>query len=485
MHRLPLLLLLLAAPAYAQGDPPPATLTPCRLKGIEREVRCGQVELPEDPDAPQGRRIAVQFAVVPALAKNKAPDPLFVLAGGPGQAAMKVAALMQPVLARVNARRDIVYVDQRGTGSSNALQCERPRGVLSLAASVDPARAVDALAACVQQLQARADPRQYATWIAVRDLDAVRAALGAPQVNLWGGSYGTRVALEYLRQFPQRVRSAVLDGLAPPAMALPASFALDSEAALQALLDACAADRNCRRSYPALADDLKRLLFVAERGTRVEATHPLTGEIETLLLDRTVLAGVLRAPLYAPPLAAVLPYALAQAGRGDYDPLFALTAALAGRVGDNFAELMHFAVVCAEDLPRVDAAARAEAARTRFGSGFIDLYARACRQLPVRAVPAEFYAPPPAAQIAQVPVLLLSGAADPVTPPRHGEAVKATLPRALHLVAPHLGHGITHHGCAPDLVARFVRQASFDGIDDACLQAIPAPPAFQPITVAP
>lgn len=475
-------LLTSAATAWAQ----PGGLQVCRLKGIERAVRCGVVQVPEDPDRPDGRRLSIRYAVVPALAKNKEADPLFVLAGGPGQAATRVASQMQPVLARLNARRDIVYVDQRGTGDSNALECERRSKVMPLAESVDPARAVELLDRCVKQLADRADPRQYATWIAVRDLDAVRAALGADRINLWGGSYGTRAALEYLRQFPQRVRSAVLDGVAPATMALPASFAIDSDSALQALIETCRADPGCQALYPQLESDLKRLQFIAERGTRIEVTHPLTGESENVLLDRIVLAGMLRGPLYVPQFASVLPFAMAQAGHGNYDPLFALNSALSGRVDDNFAEVMHFAVVCAEDMPRIDDGLRAAAAATRFGSGFIDLYERACRQLPTRPVPAGFYAEP----TPDVPVLILSGGADPVTPPRHGEDVAKTLPRALHLVAPNLGHGVTHHGCAPELVNRFVRQADApgrgafedieNGKDAGCLGRLPAPVAFRP-----
>ena len=475
---------LLAAALPSAADA--ADLAPCRLKGIEREVRCGRIEVPEDPDRADGRKIAIHFAVVPALAKNKSPDPLFVLAGGPGQAATRVAPLMQPVLSRLNARRDIVYVDQRGTGDSNRLDCERGKKLLSLSESADPMRAVDQLAACAKQVGERADLRQYATWIAMRDLDAVRAVLGADRINLWGGSYGTRAALEYLRQYPQRVRSVVLDGVAPATMVLPASFGVDSDVALQRMIDACAADTACRTHYPQLDGDIKRLLFVAERGTRVPVTHPLTGEGETLPLDRSVLASLLRAPLYAPQLAAVLPFALAQAGRGNYDPLFALTSALTARMGENFAELMHFAVVCAEDMPRVDAAARAQTAATRFGTGFLDLYERACQQVPVRPVPPAFYEAPRA----DVPVLILSGGADPATPPRHGEVVARSLPRALHLVAPHLGHGVTQYGCAPELIGRFVRQADapgravFAGIEDGkdagCLERLPAPVVFRP-----
>lgn len=464
--------------------------TPCRLKGIEREVRCGSVSMPENPDVPGGRQIAIHFAVVPAQARLKESDPLFVLAGGPGQSAIRIAGQMQAVLARVNARRDIVFIDQRGTGRSNALHCDEPEAPGQLRRLADPRGAIERLAGCVRAAEATADPRQYATWIAVRDFEAVRARLGADKVNLWGGSYGTRAALEYLRQFPTRVRSVVLDGVAPATMALPASFAIDGEAALQALLSGCRAEPGCARAYPSLASDLDQLLQRAEHGAAIRVRDPLTGAEEQMTLDRDLLTGLLRAPLYAPALASALPHALTRAAAGKYDALVTLALALGGTGPDDFAELMHFAVICAEDMSRVDARTRATALATRFGAAAIGLYERACRQVPVRPVPEGFYGAP----VGDVPVLILSGGVDPVTPPRHGNEAARTLPRALHLIAPHLGHGITAQGCAPDLVARFVRQAAaagrapFAGIEDgkdaACLARLPAPLSFLPPAAA-
>jgi pimeloyl-ACP methyl ester carboxylesterase len=466
---------LFAGAAWAQATP----LVPCRLQGIEREVRCGHVEVAENPDDPAGRKLTIHYAVVPALARSKSPDPLFVFAGGPGQAAGRVAALLQPVFAQLNARRDIVYVDQRGTGRSNPLACKPRRAVASLAEAADAHRAAVRLGECLRELDA--DPRQYATWIAVRDYDAVRAALGAERINLWGGSYGTRAALEYLRQFPQRVRSIVLDGVAPPDMALPASFAVDSEGALRKMLADCAQDAACRQQYPRLDDDIDRLLASAATGLDFTVPHPVTGQAESLKLDRAAFVGLLRAPLYAPNLAAVMPFALAEASRGEFAPLMTLSTSLAARVAENFAEGMHFAVICAEDLPRIDHDAADAARHTRFGTAFIELYREACRQVAVRAVPADFYV----IGNAEVPVLLLSGGADPATPPRHGEAVAKRLSHARHLVASHLGHGVSAQGCAPGLITRFVRQADFEGIDGACLERIPAPKFLRPIETSP
>jgi pimeloyl-ACP methyl ester carboxylesterase len=483
-----LCMLALLLPASVEAQAAPAT-TPCRLKGIERELRCGAVSVPEDPDAPGGRKIVVHFAIVPAHARIKEPDPLFVLVGGPGQSAMRIAAHMESLLTRVNARRDLVFIDQRGTGRSNALHCDAPASTGRLSELADLHGITDRLAECARRAEASADLRQYATWIAVRDFEAVRALLGAEHINLWGGSYGTRAALDYLRQFPARVRSVVLDGVAPATMALPASFATDAETALQALLSSCRSEPGCARAYPSLESDLDELLRRAERGTPIRARDPLTGAEQQLTLDRELLAGLLRAPLYAPTLASALPFALARAATGDHDALVTLSLALDGANPADFAELMHFAVICAEDMPRIDARARASAFATPFGAASIGLYEQACRQVPVRPVPAAFYGPP----VANVPVLILSGSVDPITPPRHGHAAARMLPRALHLVAPHLGHGVTAQGCAPDLVNRFIRQAAaagrapFAGIENGkdadCLSRLPAPMAFQPPAV--
>lgn len=450
-----------------------AALEPCRIAGVEREIRCGTVTMPEDPDRPQGPTIAIRFAVVPALARNKQPDPVFVLAGGPGQAATRIARPMIAVLNEVNARRDIVFIDQRGTGESHPLECAVEE--TSIAGTFEQSQQIERLSACLKNL--RGDLRQYATWIAVRDFDAVRARLGAERVNLWGASYGTRAALEYMRQYPGRVRAAVLDGVAPPDMVLPVSFALDADAALTALVDACTRDERCRRRYPDIGRQIEALVTGAERGIEVRVPHPLTGVTEPLRIDRRVLSSLLRVPLYAPQLAAVMPYALAETARGDYTPLVALSAAVASGLNENFAAGMHFAVICAEDLPRVDKAQRARVATTRFGSAFLDVYEQACRAVPSRAVPSGFYDIPASAP----PVLALSGGLDPATPPRHGARVAARLGNARHAVAPSLGHGISAQGCAPAQIARFFRDAGFAAVDTDCLARVPVATFFEPV----
>lgn len=466
---------LIAFGAHAV-QPVPAATQACRLSGVEHEAQCGVVQRPLDPSRPDGPRIDVHFAVLPALARNKLPDPVFFLAGGPGQSAIGLAGPLSRQLARLSNRRDIVLVDQRGTGRSAPLVCDEPSPVQPLAEQMDQAIAEGLLRACLERLQKlpHGDLRQFHTAIASQDLDAVRAALGVERVNLVGGSYGTRAALDYQRQFPQRVRRLVIDGVAPPDMVLPHAFATDNEAALQSLLAACAAEPACNTRHPRLADQLQRLLAALPR--KVALVHPVTGQREELMLNRVMALSMLRQALYAPALASALPLAITEGAAGRFDALLGLGMSIsAGRRHLQLAGGMHFAVVCAEDGPRLG---DAPPAAPTFGDVFASLYARVCSSLPRAEVPADFYKLPQASGAA----LVTSGGIDPVTPPRHGERVARALgSKARHVVVPNAGHGVIGIGCMRDVVFRFIDAADDLAalkVDTTCAEKMPRPPAF-------
>ncbi|WP_245213268.1 alpha/beta hydrolase [Rhizobacter sp. AJA081-3] len=458
-----------------------APAQPCRVDGLAHEVLCGSVARALDPARPDGPQIEVHYVVVPALARRKLPDPVFLLAGGPGQSAISLAPQVMGVFARLNNRRDIVFVDQRGTGRSAPLDCDGPREV-ALAESADPQAQLRRLAACRERLlklpyvRSAADLGFFTTTLAMQDLDAVRQAIGAERINLVGASYGTRAGLEYQRQFPVAVRRSVHDGVAPPDMVLPASAATDAQAALDALFTACAAEAACAREWPLLRQAWDALLASLPRA--VSVPDPLTGKTESFTLTRELLLGAVRAPLYVPTLAAALPAAIHAASQGRFEALAALAGALSRRGGPRLYTGMHFAVICVEDAPRMDSA-RAAATRD-FGDGLAPLYAQACTAWPRGAVPEAFYKIGPAA----TPVLLLSGGIDPATPPRHAaRVVQALGAKARHVVVPNAGHGLLASGCVPDLLYRFIDAADDTqalALDTACITAIPRPGAFVP-----
>jgi pimeloyl-ACP methyl ester carboxylesterase len=276
----------------------------------------------------------------------------------------------------------------------------------------------------------------------------------------------------------------VIDGVAPPDMVLPASFSTDAQAAWDGLLAACEADaKGCAARHPDLRTQWRSLLASLPRD--ISVPDALTGRDERFTLTREMAAGLLRLPLYVPALAAALPHAVSEAAQGRFTPLVGLTLALGGggpQRRDHPLQLaagMHFSVICAEDGPRMEVAADKPGAD--FGAGFADLYQRVCADWPRGAVPPEFYRVGPSAS----PVLVTSGGADPVTPPRHGERVaKALGPKARHVVVPQAGHGVIAIGCMRDVVFRFI-----DAVDDAavaaveagCAAAIPRPPAYRPV----
>jgi len=469
----------LAGAAWPAWSAPP--LAPCRVAGIKSDVMCGAVQRALDPARPDGTRIDVHYVVAPALARRKRADPVFLLAGGPGQSAIALAPSAMPLFRRINNRRDIVFVDQRGTGKSAPLMCDDARHE-SIAEQSDRERQIQRLGVCRAKLQtlpyirSLGDLRFFTTTLAMQDLDAVRRELGAERINLVGGSYGTRAALEYLRLFPAHVRRSVIDGVAPPDMVLPASYSTDGQAALDALLAACDAEAACARRYPGLRADWAALLRGLPRP--VTLAHPLTGRPDSFTLTRDIVLGVVRGALYSPALTSALPATIHDAAQGRDQALAGLGAWLAPRKDARLALGMHFSVVCSEDLPLLAKAGDEPGAD--FRGDVARLYERACADWPRGEVSSAFYTVAPSTS----PVLLLSGGIDPATPPRHGERVARALGAAArHIVVPHAGHGVMGIGCMRDVIYRFIdadEGSPASAVDAGCATNIPRPPAFQP-----
>ena len=461
-------LFLAACNPAAQAPRPSVVLDTCRLPGVDVAAQCGTFEVWEDRAAKSGRRVKLDIAVIPARLRAREADPIVVFAGGPGQGAVSLASQVLPLFQRLNDVRDVVLIDQRGTGNSNPLDCDEDdeQSLQGLFEDALPQRVVQR---CLESLDA--DPSKYITSIAVEDYDEALSALGYSSVNLWGGSYGTRMALEFLRRHGNRVRSVVLDGVAPAGMKLPLSFVADGDAALERLLADCDSDDRCKQLYPGLRgtiDEVRRELSL--HPVRADIQDPRTGERETISVNENVfLSGIFR-PLYVAELASLLPYGIASAARGDFNPLLAQNLEFADDISENLSIGMHLSVICAEDVPRITPEDLAKLNHSFFGLSLVDDFLTACKSWPRGEVPADFYDP----VRSDVPVLILSGGIDPATPPRHAEEVAKTLTRARHFVAPRVGHGVSLHGCAPRLIETFMRTPAAP-LDGRCLERIPRP----------
>lgn len=485
-----------AAGALAYGNAPAATAgasitapakaanpvtEPCRVKGFDIEIRCARISVFEDRAGKQGRKIDIHVAILPAKSDRKKPDPVFIFAGGPGQSAIEVGPRVLPALGRLNRERDLVFVDQRGTGKSNKLGCkiDDKDSVEGFGGDAEVRTFIED---CLAEAKKHADPRFYTTTIAMHDLDDIRRALGYDKINVWGASYGTRAALEYVRRYPQHTRTATLDGMAPFDIALPLSFVADSHASLSALLKACAAEAACTRTFPNLESELTDLVRKLDANPRqISVRHPRTGEPLKIRVTGSVVLGGIRGAMYAANVASVVPAAIQAAKLDDFGPLAALGLAIGGTIMDEMALGMHLSVICAEDWPLVQKATEGGVKRVGlYGDELIKDHRNMCSVWSRGAIPADFHSPVKS----DVPILLLSGGIDPATPPRHAEAVLPGLSRAKHVVAPNIGHGVSAQGCAPDLIKRFVEEGSVDKVDGSCLNKLPRPVFFQPLSAS-
>ncbi len=480
MRKLPLLLtsillgLLLAgcAGSEVEGRQPTLSLAPCRLSGGV-EAQCATLAVPENRAAPGGRTIDLNIAVLPATGSSSVveDDPLFLLAGGPGQAATEVYPSAAFLFEDVNRTRDIVLVDQRGTGDSNGFDCPALENE-DLPADMPDDDLVALLGECRVQLAEQADLTQYSTDAFIDDLEDVRIALDYDAINLHGVSYGTRAALAYMRRHPERVRSAVLDAVAGPDLVLFLQMPRDGQRSLDLLFDRCAQDAGCRAAFPNVRDEYDTLLARLEQPQPITVANPLTNEPLAFQLTRDRLSQFVFNSLYSAEFQSLLPLLIHHAHEtGDYAPL--IIQGLAVSANGVYPGLL-YTVACSEDAPLIDAA---EAQRIDAGTTFGDFATRfqaICADWPRAQIAADFRAP----LQSDIPTLLLSGAADPVTPPEYAERVAAGLSNSRHLVVSGYGHGVTGVGCMPKVIAQFIRGIDPAALDTACLEELQPPPFF-------
>jgi pimeloyl-ACP methyl ester carboxylesterase len=459
---------LLPAPPVQSQEPviePLLELEDCRIRAT--------LQRPLDPANSDSPLLDLFVAVVPALSLEPAADPLVPIAGGPGQASSEFYAGFASAFEEIRRDRDIVLLDQRGTGQSAALECDIDED--ELAGPFSAEETIAAARECLDSLPH--DPQFFTTSVAVEDLEALRLALGYQQFNLYGISYGSRVAQHFLRRFPDSTRSVILDGVAAPQIALGPGVAVEAQKALDAIFARCAESEACAGRFPRIEEEFDELLGrLADEPVTLDIANPVTGQVEEIEFGDAELAGALRLLSYAPSTVALMPLLVHEAAQENYLPLAAQYMMIAEGMSDSMSIGMHNAVVCAEDAPffageNLD---RQTLEATYIGPLQLDSLEAICSVWPKGPLDDEFKLPVKS----DIPVLLLSGEADPITPPHYAEMAAVELGNALLLTGKRQGHGQAPRGCMPKIIAEFVESTNIESLQTDCFERVFAMPFF-------
>lgn len=479
LHRLLVALATLAAlcagPARAAYRFGSVEFTPCTLTGSQHvsaiAANCAHLSVPENRAKPEGRKIDLRLAIIFSHSPKAQPDWVTLIAGGPGQSAIDAFPDDQMAFEPLHKHHDILLVDQRGTGGSHPLQCQRtdwnaPNGD-------QPAQLREFAETCRKKLEADADLTQYTTANAIEDLDAVRHAMGLGPLDVVGVSYGTRVALDYLRRHPDSVRTVILDSVVPPELALGQDFAANLDAALAKIFAQCRTDKDCHARFgdpAATLQDLRKRLVIAPM--HADIPDPINGALTSSTLYASTLAGIVRLYAYSPEFVSLLPLLIDEADHDRPQPMLAQGRFIFGRFADSMAMGMQLSVSCAEDVSLLKA--ETPSPDSLMGSGFVQGLQAECEAWPRGSMATDFHAP----VSSDKPVLLLEGEWDPVTPPRYAESVASHLPNGKLLVAAGQGHHVMGRGCLAKLAQQFVEHPDVKKLDTSCLKTFGPTPAF-------
>jgi pimeloyl-ACP methyl ester carboxylesterase len=437
-------------------------LKPCNDPFLTSEVLCGKYEVFEDRAARTGRRISLNLILLPALSSKPAPDPVFYMAGGPGGAATVYAK--ENFINGLRRNRDLVLVDQRGTGQSNPLDCPSLGSLQDMRGYFGEVMPLEWIRACRAQLEKIADLKLYTTTIAMDDIDEVRSALGYEQINLYGGSYGTTTTLSYLRQHPEHVRTIAVFGVAPFTAKIPLSFSRGVQDAMDRLFADCAGDAACHAAYPDLATDFKTVMAQFDKGSvEVSAVNPFTRSEQKVTVTRDSFVDSIRQILYQPQLAAALPAFIHRGAKGKLGSLISNAFPVVAELSSRIARGMSFSVICGEDVPFITPEEiKTTSANSFYGDARVRPTMRACTEWPQAKVDASFLDP------------VKSDKLDPVTPPWLAEQVARTLSHSRLVVAPNVTHNT--YECLENLVADFIDKGTAERLDISCVKQIKRPP---------
>jgi pimeloyl-ACP methyl ester carboxylesterase len=445
-------------------------LKACNDVALPEGALCTKYEVFEDRDARTGRKIGLNVILLPALSSKPAPDPVFYLAGGPGGAATSYAS--DRIMNGLRRNREVVLMDQRGTGQSNPLNCPSAGSREDMRGFFGEVMPLERIRACRAELEKIANLKLYTTQIAMDDMDEVRAALGYDRINVHGGSYGSTTTLAYLRQHPEHVRTIAIFGVAPTSAKIPLSFSKGVQDSMDHLFAECAADTACHAAYPDVANEFKAVLAQFDKGpVEVSAMNVFTRSEQKVTVTRDAFVDGIRQILYVPEAAAALPALIHLGAEGNLGPLVGTAFQIVIAIDSRIARGMQFSVICAEDVPFITPEeVKTTSANSFYGDARVRPTMRACTEWPQAKVSPSFLDPVKS----DTPALLIDGALDPVTPPWLAETVLRTLSKGRLIVIPKATHA--SYECVENLVADFIDKGTAEGLDVSCVNQIKLPP---------
>ena len=455
-----------------QGSRNRIDLKPCQLPNVDGAALCGAYDVYENTATKSGRKISLNIVVIPALGPTRLPDPIFWIHGGPGAGATEAVGIAKGGFLEVFRKdRDLVFVDVRGTGKSNALRCDIGDDPADLEVYFGKIFPSSAIRACREKLEKSADLRMYTTSFAMDDLDEVRNALGYGKINLVAASYGTIAAQVYMRQHPASVRAAFLVGVATPGVKQPLLFARAAQHALDLLSVDCAADETCNRAFPNAKSEFQTVLSRFDNGPiEVNMFDTVTKKMRPVRLERENYVERIRLLLYTTTFARFIPFIVHEANAGNFVPFE--TIAIRYNPGSILARGMYLTVTCSEGVRFIsDSEAVSEAQGTFVGETRVRAHMAACNEWPKGDVPPSFIEPIKS----DIPVIMFSGEVDGSSPPWFGKEAVRYMPNGIQILARYLGHQ-TDSPCLWEVMRTFINSASVRGIDSSCAEKIRRPP---------
>lgn len=452
------------------------SLEPCEVSGTQEgateKVLCGTYQVYENRVLQEGRKINLNIVVFPATGLKKSADPFFYITGGPGGSATEDAPFIVQRYPQIRENRDMVFVDQRGTGGSNHLNCTYydPSDLQSYLEYYFP---LEEVRKCRDRLEKIADLKLYTTSIAMNDLDEVREALGYKKINILGASYGTRAAQVYLKSYSKNVRSVILHGVSPTNHLMPGPYPRDTQRSLNGVINECLENERCRTAFPNLRSEVNIVLEKLMRGpVETVVKHPKTGENTHVKLSRDLAGEAVRYMLYQPSSTTRIPLYLHLAAQGNFTPLAESALYYRREIVSTGGNGMYLSVTCAEDLPWIDIRqSELNGENTFLGNYRLKQQLEACALWQRAEIPKDYAAPTKS----KVPALILTGQWDPVTPPVYGDTAAKYLPNSLHIIIPQGGHGfngLERAECIQNLVSEFYNRGTIKGLDTTCIKDI-------------